>query len=31
MKFSISRYDPEHDAKPYMQEFEIEPLPIVVV
>ena len=24
MKFSISRYDPTHDSKPYMQDYEIE-------
>ena len=24
MKFSISRYNPEHDAKPYLQDYEIE-------
>ena len=24
MKFSISRYNPEHDSKPYMQDYEIE-------
>jgi succinate dehydrogenase / fumarate reductase iron-sulfur subunit len=27
MKLSISRYDPERDQKPYMQDFEIEPGP----
>ena len=27
MKFSISRYDPERDAKPYLQDFELELLP----
>jgi len=27
MKFSIFRFDPEHDAKPYMQDFELELLP----
>jgi len=27
MKFSIFRFDPEHDAKPYMQDFEMELLP----
>ena len=27
MKFSISRYDPERDAKPYLQDFVIELLP----
>lgn len=27
MKFSISRSDPESDAKPYLQDFEIELLP----
>lgn len=25
MKLSISRYNPEHDAKPYLQDYEIEP------
>ena len=27
MKFSISRYDPDRDAKPYLQDFELELLP----
>ena len=27
MKFSISRYDPDRDAKPYLQDYEIELLP----
>lgn len=25
MKFSISRFDPDQDARPYMRDYEIEP------